>query len=328
MNKLINANSREKENYEYLIQFFKQELRRAKEKKFLIVLDNLVEVGCLESFFVLLPKNVYIIITTRDARVLCPLGMGSMSIDKQATKVKIDYFSQEQAENLFNKKIDTSNRTISDEENKLLEEYFGKGQVLPYDLNLLLTVLNENSVTSVGNFLDGDCDVCEKIFKELYIIIEKQSKEAWLSLEYFSFVDPDAIPRYLAMKFLNIEDRVIFQEHLNILKKNGIVETHRIKDEWFLRVHRRTQEMVNKVVLKNEQKCQNIQKNLVEKITNEMPEVEREPDEKWGKANNMISHCIKIEKFLEKDELLDKIAAYFALVALDFKKAINYCVQI
>ena len=210
----------------------------------------------------------------------------------------------------------------------MLEEYFGKGQVLPYDLNLLLTVLNENSVTSVGNFLDGDCDVCEKIFKELYIIIEKQSKEAWLSLEYFSFVDPDAIPRYLAMKFLNIEDRVIFQEHLNILKKNGIVETHRIKDEWFLRVHRRTQEMVNKVVLKNEQKCQNIQKNLVEKITNEMPEVEREPDEKWGKANNMISHCIKIEKFLEKDELLDKIAAYFALVALDFKKAINYCVQI
>ena len=58
---------------------------------------------------------------------------------------------------------------MSQEEIDLLDKYFKYDQILPYDLNLIISVLNENEVLNLKNLLDGYEDLSEKVFSDLYI---------------------------------------------------------------------------------------------------------------------------------------------------------------
>ena len=97
----------------------------------------------------------------------------------------------------------------------------------------------------MSDFFKRDKKLCNEIFENLYRIIEIQSKDAWSALCYISFLYHSDIPIFLLKKCINIEE---FQEMvLNILKNNGLVETYKIKNEYCLRVHEKTQELVKNI---------------------------------------------------------------------------------
>ena len=244
LHKLINPNNqKENETFEDLIKIFAHELNKVEEKKkFLFILDNLIqneEDEWVENFLTLMPENVFILITSRNSNVL-----------SASKSLEVKYFTKEQGEEFFKAKIN-KDRNLSKKETDLLEEYFNGGQVLPYDLNLLVNDLNKNELFTIETFLTGYKKMCDIIFDKLYEVISKQSKESWSTLEYCSFIDPDAIPVFLAMKFVETNDEINFQTNvLNILKINGVVEVFKYKstDSWCIKIHRRTQEMIQKIV--------------------------------------------------------------------------------
>ena len=263
-----NESNDEKPTLGDMILLIKKELKKEKEEKtnFLFILDNLIENKedkWIENFLTLMPENVFILITSRNSNVLSNLK----TIKKKAKSLEVKYFTQEQGEEFFKENINKK-RTLSKNEKDLLEEYFNGGQVLPYDLNLLVNVLNENELLKIDRFLSGYQELCETIFDELYKIMSEQSKESWSSLEYCSFIDPDAIPVFLAMKFVDINDEMNFQTNvLNILKRNGVVEVFKYKttETWCIKIHRRTQEMIQKIVNNNKANLEII-KNKIEDI--------------------------------------------------------------
>jgi len=323
-----NESNDEKPTFGNMILFIKNELKTEKEKKtnFLFILDNFIENKedkWIENFLALMPENVFILITSRNQNVLSI----SKTSKKKAKSLEVKYFTKEQGEEFFKAKIN-KDRNLSKNETDLLEEYFNGGQVLPYDLNLLVNVLNENELLKIETFLAGNKELCETIFDELRKIISKQSKESWSTLECCSFIDPDAIPVFLAMKFVEINDEMNFQTKvLNILKRNGVVEVFKQKttETWCIKIHRRTQEMIQRIVSENKENLEIIKKNIEKIIFNEMPEIDENPDEKWTKANIIFPHAIKIISFLEERSYLsDLIGKYFWLCLLDYKKAIEY----
>ena len=105
------------------------------------------------------------------------------------------------------------------------------------------------------------------------------------------------------MKFIEMTDEMKFQEEiLNILEKNGVVEVvYQKSGEVCLRLHRRTQEMVNKIALNKEEKSKELKEKLETVIEDEMPWVDGNPDEKWVKAGLLLSHAIKITELFEKN---------------------------
>jgi tetratricopeptide (TPR) repeat protein len=162
----------EKPTFEDMTLLLKNELKKEKEEKtnFLFVLDNLIENKkdkWVEHFLALMPENVFILITSRNSNVLSD----SKIINKYSQSLEVKYFTKEQGEEFFKENIN-KDRDLSKNETDLLEKYFNGGQVLPYDLNLLVNVLNENELLTIDRFLTGYKELWETIFDELYKIEE------------------------------------------------------------------------------------------------------------------------------------------------------------
>ena len=151
-----------------LVKFLKTQFILYKETNFLIILDDLIDAELIESFLVNMPENVHVLITTRNSGVLSKFKI----LDNRAEKLGIKYFSKENARLFFYKNINTEMREVTSEETLLLENYFSETNILPYDLHLLVSVLNENQLLDVKGFFERDKQLCEKIFDSLYKVIQ------------------------------------------------------------------------------------------------------------------------------------------------------------
>jgi AAA+ ATPase superfamily predicted ATPase len=141
---LMKDTNSENRTFEYRSQLIKKEFRANSETNFLLILDNLSESYWVESFRVNLPKNVSILATSRQRNVL----------EKIAHELKVEYFDEEQANSFFEKKFN-KNRELSEGELELLNEYFKYDKILPYDLNLLISEINNNEFINLKGLLDG-----------------------------------------------------------------------------------------------------------------------------------------------------------------------------
>lgn len=114
-------------------------------------MDNLNEYEWIESLFTNLSKNVSIIATSTKRNVL----------DKIGNDLKVSYFSEEQARLFYRNKFEKK-RELAKDEVELLEKYFKYDQILPYDLNFLVSELNNNEFVNLRELFDGYKNLCEK----------------------------------------------------------------------------------------------------------------------------------------------------------------------
>ena len=155
---LIKDTKEENKTFEYRLHVLKKKIYRHLITNFCIILDNLNESDWIDSLFNNMSKTVSIIATSTKRNILAEI----------AFELRIEYFTEEQAKSFFDKKF-KKKRKLSREEKDLLDEYFKYDQILPYDLNLIISVLNENKVLNLKNLLDGYEDLSEKVFSDLYI---------------------------------------------------------------------------------------------------------------------------------------------------------------
>ena len=137
------------------IRLIKNEFRSNPDTKYLIILDNLNEVESIKSILKNLSNNVSIIATSVTRNVL----------DNFAYEIKVDYFTEDQARSFFSKKI---NKELSNQEYVSLEIFFKYDKILPYDLNLLISELNNDVHVNLNALLERYQDLCEEISKNLY----------------------------------------------------------------------------------------------------------------------------------------------------------------
>ena len=330
----------DKKSFEFLSQFLKNTFAKFSQTSFLLVIDNLIEESSskmhgkndkwIETFLVNMPENVHVLITCRNSNCLSEFSL----LEEQAKKLSVEYFTENQAHTFFK---EHSKREFDQEEKVSLDRYFSENQVLPYDINLLVSILNKNRLLKLNNFFVGYPDLCDRIFKELYEIIYNQSKDAWLALEFMSLIDPDAIPIFLLMSFFEKNDPVYFQNIINILESNGVVEFN--EKDYCLKMHRRTQEKVKKYVLNNE-KRKEIELRVAETVVTEMPHINEYPDEDWQKAKILFNHVLTIEnsEYLEEEkeeekseikaELNVKMGIFYYQMIGDDDKALIYFTRV
>ena len=313
-------------DFDYLVKFMKKQFNLYKETSFLVVLDNLIDVEWIESFLVNMPENVHVLITSRNKNVLSKIKL----LDIKAQKLEIKYFTKENAKFFFDRNINRELREFNGEEIALLEGYFSELDVLPYDLNLLVSVLNENQLLDVTSFFERDKKLCEKIFDSLYKVIEKQSEKAWQALEYISLIDCLNIPTFLLMKLVDIQGKLEFHEMiLDILQKNGLIEVYKIRSEIYLRVHNRTQSLVKIIIDNKSLNTAEIESKLIEILCEEMPKANEYPDDSWTKTMFLLPHSLKfIQQIknvlpLKQLVLIDKVAQCYEVAMSDYKKSLD-----
>jgi tetratricopeptide (TPR) repeat protein len=325
--------------FDFLIAYFKTKFNSLKlKKKFLLIFDNLIEIVDEEEEWLnyaiaelLMPENVHILITCRNSHVLDAFNLDLL-------KFEVNYLSQHQAREYFYKNLKRKATSYSEQETEaLLEKYFFKHtQILPYDLNLLVSVLNENDMWEVSDLdeLSEDEQLAERIFKRLYEqSISKKSPIAWLALEYMCLLDLDQIPVSLLMKLLDSFDRRLFQlEVLNVLKRNSLIlDISKIDGKQIcLRIHRRTQDLIKKCLGVSSQK-ENIEKRLIKILSDEFPRVSMKPSEEWKRAKLLINHvlCMSESEFLRNDKecflrLNEKIAYFYFYCLGDYGKSLAH----
>ena len=243
---LMNETNDENTSFEYRMQLLKNEFRLNLEITFLIILDNLNETVWIESVLKNLSKNVSIIATSTKKNLLEHIADG----------MKIKHFNEIEAKSFFRKKFENNryhnNKFLSLEENNLLDKYFKYNSILPYDLNLLVSELINNESINLKELFEDSQDLCEKIFNELYKRVERESPAAWKMLKYFCSFDRVAFQVLFVMKQLNIL-KIDLEKIINILEKHSLIELserniNKKLEEKYIYIHRRTQEMVKKVI--------------------------------------------------------------------------------
>jgi tetratricopeptide (TPR) repeat protein len=333
---LNEIHSNHEKSFEFLVKYLKHKLAKSpKEVSFLLILDNLKEEqDWIETLLVNFSENVHVLITSRDKNCLSHCE----SLNDMTLKLEVKYLNQKQSLHIF--EIYTKSATRKYTQIDSFEKYFSDNQILPYDLNLLLTVLEKNKLWEVEDFLLGDEELADRIFKRLYEqSIANKSKKAWLCLEHMSLIDPDRIPVSLLIKFLDYEKnnkRIFQREVLNVLQTNSLV-LEIIKsesDETFLGIHRRTQDMVKRILINHRDKGE-VEKRVALMLIEEFPRVDKNAIDKWKLAKYLLNHMLKVYEengFLnnkENDKSLlleanEKLALYFDTVVGDFSQLIKY----
>jgi len=210
---------------------------------------------------------------------------------------------------------------LSQEEIDLLDKYFKYDQILPYDLNLIISELNQNEFINLKYLLDGE--LCEKIFRDLYARVNDKLPKAWETLQYCSLLDPEAFPGFLIMELLNI-DKFVLQNVANALKNNSLIEIITKLGENCLNIHRQTQEMVRKIGV-----SESLEKNVNRVILNKFEVTQEYNQTKWNSYKLLFSNVLIVykSKYLDleqKYKACDKLGFFFNYVTNNFNQSLKY----
>jgi tetratricopeptide (TPR) repeat protein len=301
----------------YRVQLIKKEFRLNVETSFLIVLDNLNESEWVERFLTNLSRNFLIIATSTKRSVL----------DKIAEELRVDYFDEEQAKLFFDRKF-AKKRELSLVEKESLEKYFKYNQILPYDLNLLVNELNTNEFINLLELLDGYKDLCEKIFTDLYARVKEKSSTAWKLLQYLSFLDPEAMPCFLAFKMVNI-DKFELEKVTKILKNNSLIQVIIKFGEKCFNIHGRTQNMIKRII-NTMNDAENLEKSVYDVVLNEFDPNDEDYNKKQWNISKLLSRSILLgveSKCLRKDQYVNtcgKLGNFYMYIQVDYNQALKY----
>ena len=313
---LMGAELNENKSFMYRTQFIKNKFNLYPRHRFLLVIDNLNELEWIENFLTSMPKNVYVIVTSTKKNIL----------EEYATEYKVDYFTEKDARAFFSRKF-KKERDFSNEETILLDKYFQYDQILPYDLNLLASELNNNPDVNLKELLDGYPELCERIFTKLYERINKKLRIAWQTLEYCSLVDPEAIPEFLIIELLKIENSDL-EPITVVLEHNSIVQEIFKLNEKCYHIHRRTQEMVKKVITGLQMKDK-FETRINDVVSNEFADFTEYNVTIWNNSKLLFPSLLLVSesKLLDKNKRAKnfaKIGIYYENIIIDFNQAIEY----
>jgi tetratricopeptide (TPR) repeat protein len=314
---LLSEAKSDNKSFGYRLQLVKKEFRSNPKINFLIVLDNLNEYEWIESLFTNLSRNVSIIATSTKRSVLDTIG----------NDLKVNYFSEEQARTFYRNKFEKK-RELARDEIELLETYFKYDQILPYDLNFLISELNNNEFINLKELFDGYKSLCEKIFVDLYERIDKKSHKAWKTLKYCSYVDPVAIPAFLVLEWLQI-DKFELEMIVRILKNNSVIDVVVRLGEKCLNMHRRTQTMIKRIVSVHE-KTTSIESNVFEVVLNEFDPCQEYDRKKWNNSKLLIQNILiglQSTYSTNNEQLIitcDKLGYYYSFIIVDYKRSLDY----
>ena len=162
----------------------------------------------------------------------------------------------------------------------------------------------------------------------MYERVNKKSPTAWKTLQYFSLVDPEAIPYILVLELLKI-DKFKLEDVKIILKNNSIIEVINKLGVNCFNIHRRTQEMVQRII-KTRKESELLEKKINEVVLNEFGMNSEDYDKnQWNYSKLLLTHILRIEKnkYLSKEQLTSiwsKLGNYYNCVIGDFNQALEY----
>lgn len=257
--------------FSLIADHIKCEFAKVKEKNLLFVLDNLIEsITWTDEFIRTMPENIRVQVTSTSGLSLC-------KYENELSRIEVNCLSQENRETFVKVKFQ---KEITQQDLKLLENF------LPYDLHLLSLCLNKgNSSLVLAEVLDDKGNFHIKMLKEIEKII---SKEAWSLLEYFAYIDSDAIPEVLIE---NLLDKTQINDAITCLMDLGLAELFVNRNHKCLRIDRKTQYLMRRLY-PNE----NTEKYVAHILFKEMPKIETYgiQDEIWDKAVILINHLAKM----------------------------------
>lgn len=308
-------------------------------REILLIFDGLNDKDFLLKLTESQQKNIKILISTRNSADI-PDG-----IRKQYYQIKLEYFTQEEAEEYITKNLE---RPIDEALNSRLAKISG---LLPHTLKQIVAYLNgkdlenpEYQLLSIENFVQrvekGQIDIHKDLTKLLLDILAKHQgagELAWKILQYSCVLDNNFVHQDILKQLFSVEDRELMAA-IKILQNLSFMDiTYEFSSgDVGVSMHQLTSKNIRNYIdlhanSENVIRMDEIVNHLLKVLDEEMPAISLH---NW-KANNKIriaAHQLEhIVKFISQDydplllsKVYEHLARYINVFTFEIQKSIKY----
>jgi tetratricopeptide (TPR) repeat protein len=186
------------------------------DNSFLFIFDNLQKFEYIKDFLDDLPKNLQIIITSRNLEFK----------ELNYQQLQVDFFDEKRAKEYFNSAL-KKNLTETDKDS-ILKSQIVNNSILPHRLNYIVSYIN-NYKLSNASLVKGICEKKVIADKDLYFEAFKQiESENSLSIEilfYMSLMDPNQMQSKLFEEYFFPDvERTKLNESIQLLMEDHLIE--------------------------------------------------------------------------------------------------------
>ncbi|HJK86923.1 MAG TPA: tetratricopeptide repeat protein [Candidatus Megaira endosymbiont of Nemacystus decipiens] len=288
----------------------------------LFIFDNVEKYSNIEKPVLSLGNTpIKAIITTRDKNLL----------PEAESNIRLEPLCKDEAKDYITK---TLGKRVSQNATEKLAEFLTSEDnlIIPHKLGKAVAFLQNNKFWSIEKYIEH---LTNNPDEDEYILLFDQiakSPIAWNILQYASFLDPDFIDIDI-LRGLKLGDDLELEDATKDLEKLSLASIEYRDEKPGIKIQRLLQEKVHdSFIIKKDVMSDKdeLAANLVSKLSELMPMVERNPDEKWKQAEEIYPHveclfqnCNISFKTKSTADLLAKIANYQCLVIYDFDAALN-----
>ena len=292
-----------KKNINYIIQKLNFQLE-VSGLKTLFVFDNLEEMSYVKSFLNGLPLNVKILITTRN-----------QLYDNLLVTLNLEPFDLNEAQTYVNKNL--KDRIDAKQMNRIIQmSKSNTNQVLPIKIERVIFYIKENFISNIDTLLDNiqfyDYHNNRVEFMLLFEI-RIQYPEAFLILQYCSFLNPDFIPLNILVELdkQSFSNELETQNKIKQLNKLSLVTTINKNKKFGVKIHRLVQEEVRYLTEKNEKDTNytnnmEIFNQIVECLESLFEKANNDPSS-WKQNEDYYLQALTLMQNLNDDTVMDKL---------------------
>ena len=298
------------------------------KSKILLVIDNLEDYEQIKKYISNLPKNVRVLVTSRD-------GIKLDGVEDEASHIQLKPFDREKSIEYLKENIKMLSESQRDEIYRKIsatDQY-----ALPYELNAAVAFIKE--MLNGGN-KDLDKIILQITTESRYLFksIDKDGLE-WKLIQYLAYLDPDNICIDLLPELLG-EERAKIKAAIAKLEKLSLVKSIHTEDgiQTDLSLHRLTQDRAIKYSKRCTEEAKaipedSIQSSLLEYFAKEFPQIDdNSNEERDRKSKELLPHVIKLvesyfdnkDSNLYKVNLLHKIGTFYQIAILEYNLALKY----
>jgi len=309
------------------------------DEKILFIFDNCEHYLNIERFIIMFStlKNVYILITTRDAKLIDNLNQ------QTAQQFDIEPFNQKETfqflrNSLGSKLRDTNDLNeiatvfgflnkpmrpiLLDKITAFIKLKIGDTIKLKLFLNDLKTSQEFKTILNQNNY-------------KLFEVLIKKEEKAWQVLKYISLLDPDFIPMNFFKDILNC-DQYDFDKSVRSLRELSLIkieQTNNDYDDDGLKIHREIHQEAQEYLSQNENEFNEIKQSLINNLINALQQDDEIKINKgWNKKRYYYNFKI-ITKLVEESAMTNKneftiiyalFAKYLYRFEINYLESLNY----
>lgn len=282
--------------------------------KVILVFDNVDNYDNVTEYLKNMPLNIKLIITSRNNSL--PKSLNNNY------QVKLAPFTK--SESIKYLKLVLEDRVksgqVSDTElNKFVEELGSPDWAMAYKLDKVAAWFKEKQQAGIDEYVkkhkSGEEEGGESA---LLFDLLKDSPRAWEIMQYASYLDPDFIGMQILYKLFeqSPNDKHLLDKEISRLQELSLIEFSRKDEGNGIKIHRLTQEMIRKYVLRKNSKNiktkhiprRKILSSLVKIVDDLMPFVSSNPDITWKTASNLHNNVVNLLKHASNPNIKNKIS--------------------